>query len=303
MARSPVLPRSLDDPTGLDAAERRAIADFADRLGKCKAAYLDMLDKIEFDTFVTNATRYEFRTDPANLGDMFEQAGMIVDAVMLEGGARHLWFSIDYVLPAYQKGTGATFANLSAQSAEYKAARVNLQNLFSSAAYQRRIMFLQAREFEEMQGLSADVKKELSRTLAEGLARGKGPDEIADMITDRTDVLESRANTIARTETSQAYKHARREEAEQAEQEFGLRSLMLHISAMSPTTRKTHAMRNGTLHTREEQADWYAEDANAINCKCSEIETLVGPDNKPLAPGIVDKAQSRPVQYAGSEDD
>jgi hypothetical protein len=83
--------------------------------------------------------------------------------------------------------------------------------------------------------------------------------------------------------------------------EFGFFIKMMHLSAMSPTTRKTHAQRNATLHTIEEQQQWYSQDGNIFRCKCTEIETLVDENGEPLSTGAIDKAKKRPVNYAGME--
>jgi hypothetical protein len=307
MAASPILPNSVTDPTGLDPLERRAMDDFRRRIKASVSAYIAMLDKIQFAEItvsrrlVINEKRYEFRTSPDELINLLAETGAYVDALMLQGGQGQLWFFEGYVKSAYQRGTGMAMGNIKVQSKDYAASRSSLESLLTSAPYQRRLGLLRAREFELMQGLSNDIKKDMAQILTEGLGRGLGPKEIAENLTKGTGIEINRANNIARTELPQAFKTARRDEARQAEAEFGFKILMLHLSAMSPTTRKTHAERNGGLYTIEEQQEWYGKDGNVFRCKCSEIEQLVDSNGKPLSTVAIDKARSRKLVYAGSD--
>lgn len=305
---SPILPSSISDPTGLDPTERRAMKDFDRRVKKSVQLYIDMLNRIEFEAITVNnrrlhvnKTRYEFRTMPEVLLTMMETTGGLIDQIMLEGGSRALWFMEGYIEPVYRRGTSISMTNIAAQSADYSRSRPSLESLLSSAPYQRRLGLLRAREFEEMKGLSDTVKKDLAQILTDGMGRGLNPRDIADNMVKQIPIEQRRAHRIARTEIPQSFKVARRQESRQAMNEFGFRIMMMHLSAMSPTTRRHHAERNATLHTIEEQQDWYAQDANSINCKCSEIETLVDENGEPLSTGAIDKAKQRKLVYAGSE--
>jgi hypothetical protein len=306
MAAQPILPASISDPTGLDPTERRAIKEFDSKIKRCVQLYVDMLDKIQFE-LVTNARRlftnerYEFRIMPEMLTTMLADTGLLVDQIMLEGGASNLWFMTGYVEPAYKRGTGLSMGNIAAQSKDYAKSRPDLESLLTSPPYQRRLGLLRAREFEGMKGLSDDIKKDMAQVLTDGLGRGLNPRDIAENLTKRTGIHQSRAENIARTEIPNAFKTARRDESRQAMNEFGFFIKMMHLSAMSPTTRKTHAQRNATLHTIEEQQQWYSQDGNIFRCKCTEIETLVDENGEPLSTGAIDKAKKRPVNYAGME--
>lgn len=305
---APILPSSISDPTGLDPTERRAISDFDRRVKASIKLYIDMLYRIEFEKITVNnrrlqvnKTRYEFRTMPEVLETMMESTGELIDQIMIEGGSRALWFMEGYIEPVYRRGTSMSMTNIAAQSRDYAASRPSLESLLNSAPYQRRLGLLRAREFEEMKGLSDGIKKDMAQILTDGMGRGLNPRDIADNMTKQIPIEQRRAHRIARTEIPQAFKTARRQESQQAMNDFGFRIMMMHLSAMSPTTRRNHAMRNATLHTIEEQEQWYSEDGNAINCKCSEIETLVDENGEPLSTGAIDKAKQRKLVYAGIE--
>jgi len=56
------------------------------------------------------------------------------------------------------------------------------------------------------------------------------------------------------------------DEAEQTTADLGFRVMMLHLSALSPTTRASHAARHGKLYTVQDVRIWYTQNANPINC-------------------------------------
>ncbi len=142
-----------------------------------------------------------------------------------------------------------------------------------------------------MKGLTAEVKANMTRVLTDGLARGLNPLEIARTLKATTSLSQARANRIARTEITTALRRARLDESDDARDRFGLKSLMMQISALSPTTRKWHAERHGQLFTSDEVREWLATGANSINCKCVFISVLVDDDGNPLNPIIQERAQ------------
>lgn len=296
---NPRLPRNLADPSGLDPAERRAMADFNRRVAAAGRAYRDLLQRIPFETIETNARRYEFRLLPSVLSSMLSETGALVDALLLEGGESNLWFMAGYVAPAVQKGTEQSRINLSVQSRAYANTKPNLQSILLSEPYQRRLALVRAREYELMAGLTAEVKSGLSQVLTQGLATGIGPREIAKNLQAQTGIKQRRAHLIARTEIGNALQNAKLDESEQAAQDLGVRSRELWLSAMSPTTRENHARRNGNLYTREEVREFYMAAGERCNCKCSTTTVLVDGNGEPLSPSIVERARRRKLRYAG----
>lgn len=74
-----------------------------------------------------------------------------------------------------------------------------------------------------------------------------------------------------------------------AKEMLNLETREIHISALSPTTRHHHAIRHGNIYTTDEQRDWWARDANSINCKCSTVTVLVDKDGKPYNKTLINK--------------
>lgn len=296
MARAPILPTNMGDPTGTDARERQAMKEFARRIDQCTRAYLDLLDQIEFTTVTTNAIRYEFRTLPAILNQLLETTSNLIDTILGADRVRN-WLTIGYVLPSYEKGAAQAWRNLGVQSAEYAALRPTLETVLLSEPYQARIGLISAREFELMKGLSASVKSTMSQQLTAGLVQGIGPREISKNLQTQAGIEKRRANMIARTEINQALRTARLDETQDAAQRLQIKVKVLHISALSPTTRATHAARSGHLFTVQEERDWYAEDGNAINCKCSTSEALVDDNGQPVSKNLVDRLQKAATDW------
>lgn len=284
--KPPILPRNYQDPTGADALERRAMKDFARRMNKIGKAYKSALDKIP-SSLAVNA-RYEYQLNPTLLSIILNDASYLVDQVLLDGNEYGLWF-YEYVDLASEKGTGQSFYNLSQQSPAYAAGRESLASILASEPYQLRMVLVHARMFEEMKGLSAEVKRDMARVLTDGVGRGLNPREVARNLTEQIGIEKRRANRIARTEVTTALRRAKWDEDDEAQELYGLKTRLLHISALSPTTRRTHAARHAHLYTNEEVREWYAKDANSINCKCSQQSVLVDDSGNPVYPDVITK--------------
>lgn len=292
----PILPRNIKDPTGQDSRERKAISDFERRLKEIGKGVKAILAKnkptvVTINSLVINQTFYDFNVSNETMDLIGTDIDNLVDRLLMEGGAAQLWFMAAYVTPAYQQGTGQAHTNLSLQSGSYKMARPTLMDVLNSDPYRRRLGYVRAREFEEMKGFSADVKKQLSTTLMDGMAQGLNPLTIAENITKATDSNIVRSRRIARTEITTALRRSRLDEAEYAVKSLGLLIKMMQLSALSATTRASHARRHAKLYTIEEVRVWMSTSPNMINCKCSFTEVLVDANGKPETPKVIKLAE------------
>lgn len=300
MARQPILPSSSADPTGQDRRERAAINDFARRMSVIQRGMLRILGKQEY-TVVTinsaqmqaNETVYRFQLDETILANINAEIALLIDSILLEGGLDQLWFLAAYVEPAYRQGTAQSWTNLSVQSEAYALSRPTLESILLSPPYRTRIGLLKAREFEVMKGLTETMKSDLGSTLARGMTDGRGPRSIAKDIEARIGVSKSRANLIARTEIGYSLRKARMDEDDQARDDLGVRTMQLHISALSPTTRPNHRARHGNLYTTQQQREFWSTARETCNCKCSTVAVLVDENNEPLTPSIIERAKRK----------
>lgn len=298
--KPPVITGTPADPTALDALVRRAMQDMRARLQRIKRGYIAAIDAFK-PSFTINA-RYSYDLNAALLQSVLQGLDTLVDSELLEGGQNQLWFFENYVQPAYERGTAQQYMNLSRQSPTYSAVRESLAALVRSEPYQRRLLLVRAREFEEMKGLSGQVKADMSRVLTDGLARGLGPRDVAANLTQQIGIEEPRAHRIARTEIPTALRRARMDEADEAREEMGLRTKEMHISALSTTTRVTHAQRHGKLFTTDQQREWWSQAANSINCKCTTVSVMVDASGEPVLPYAVENARETFKRRAKMED-
>lgn len=285
---APILPRNPVDPQGTESLEAKAMRDYAQRLKQCPQFYLDILGQIPVE-IVTNATTYRYQLDTALLMALLDGAGEKVDALLLEGGDVEPWLFTQYVEVGMTRGIAQQVANLSAQSAAFKATR---GQVLISEPHRRRMILTRARVFEEMQNLSQQVKTDLARLLTDGMGRGQNPLAIGRNLREQLGIEQFRADRIARTEVGTAQRRAKWDEADDAADEYGNRTKEMHFSALSATSRRTHVERHGKLYTRDECRAWWAQGAEAINCKCTTITTLVDKDGNPVSPGVITRAMA-----------
>ena len=289
---APILPRSASDPQNSDRIERRAMADFDRRIRQVLRLYKDALKATPYKAVTVNVTRYEFELNPAILAMMTEEIDRAVDRILLEGGASNLWFTTFYVEPSYAAGTAAAWRNLGSQAEVYRLSRPELAAVLQSQPYRERLSYLAARQFENMAGLTAETKTSMGRILSDGMISGLNPRDIGRQLTDQAGIEARRGQKIARTEVGNALRQARLDETDQAVAEFGLNTKEMHFSALSPTTRATHAARHGNLYSVQEQRIFWATSANSINCRCSTITVLTDQAGNPLNPALVDKVKA-----------
>lgn len=263
--------------------------EFAKRMKLVAAAYIQALDRVPAEQVVVNAYAYDLL--PGVIDALLAEMAAYIDDLFTQS-QRTNWFLNTYVEVAYQRGTAQAFANMAKQSKVYEAGRNSLVDLLRGQAYIRRVAMVRSRAFEEMKGLSGGIKADMARVLADGVGRGLGPRDIATNLRDQAGIETRRANRIARTEVSMALRRAKWDEEAEAKADFGLKTKLMHFSALSPTTRRSHAVRHGRLFTDEQVREWYSQDGNGINCKCSQTAVLVDDDGKPLNPAVVERARA-----------
>ncbi|MEQ5430522.1 MULTISPECIES: phage minor head protein [Providencia] len=275
------------DPTAVDKLERGAMKAFAKRIKKVSQGYIQLLNRIPSEPVVNK--KYQFDLDPNYLSIILRDGELMVDEVLLQGGEFNNFFFNEYVSTAYERGTAQEYANLALQSTTYAATQQSVATILLSEPYQLRMALVRARVFEEMKGLSAQVKADMARILTDGIARGLNPREVARNLNEQSGIEIRRANRVARTEITTALRRARMDEADEASEVLNLDTRQVHISALSPTTRPNHASRHGKIFTTDEQRDWWARDGNSINCKCSTVTILTDKEGRPYNDTLLNK--------------
>jgi hypothetical protein len=228
---------------------------------------------------------YTYELDALKLALLLQRTQEILDDWLLEGGPEHVWAG-EYVEEEYRRGTQYQHTNLAAQSTPY-AEETTLSQLLFSQPYQRRIGIAYGQTYSGWRGLSDSTRTDLANVISDAVVRGINPRETAKIISDRLDVSMSRAENMAQTEQVGAYRKAIWDEDEDVNQRLGIRTLLLWLSALKPTTRRTHGMRHGNTYTRQAVMDFYATGGNRYRCYCSQLSVLVDENGTVLNPALI----------------
>lgn len=245
--------------------------------------------------YQVNAGKFIYDMSAQELADLLEAVQVILDDYLLEGGEQNLW-AMDYVAAEAQRGTLEAFNNLSQQSQVY-ASQTTLQQLLSSPAYQNQIASAYISTYSDWKGISDTARADLANVIADAIGRGINPRETASIVSKRLDVSMSRAKNIAQTEQVGALRQAQWNETDWASERLGLNTGLLHLSALKPTTRTTHAFWHGKVRTVQEVRDWYAVDGNKYHCYCSQIPVLLNDDGSIFNEGLADKLAKERKQW------
>lgn len=102
-------------------------------------------------------------------------------------------------------------------------------------------------------------------------------------------------------EQRDAWFHQRRmrriDEVERNLGKYGHRYRFMHVSALSPTTRRAHAERHGQLFTGEQLRIFWSDEENRKGCKCSFVEVMLDEEGQPIVRSIVDRARAMYSKY------
>ena len=245
--------------------------------------------------YQVNAGKFIYTMTAAELADLLQVVQSILDDELLDGGSQSLW-TMDYVIAEYDRGTLNAFTNLSVQSQVY-ASQTTLQQLLSSPGYLNQIAAARLTTFSDWKVISDTARGDLTNIITDAVARGVNPRETASVISKRLDVSMSKAKNIAQTEQVGALREAQWNETDWASERLGLNTGLLHLSALKPTTRTTHAFWHGKVRTVQEVRDWYALDGNKYHCYCGQIPVLLNDDGSIFNEGLAEKLAKERKQW------
>lgn len=325
--REPYLPKVTHDPTRLKDKEKSASKMFIRRIrGAYEKVIEDVIKTIDVRVIELNeSARYisnrekvwKWEIDQSGMNRAFNTIKQIIDSFILsdvdgmpvnEYDPSRLWFFDTYVKHAYIKGTSEAYRDLSIQSETYQAVFADIQSVLMSEPYQRRAGLIASREYSLLKGLSDEMQKATGEILTTAIIKGENPREVAKKLLARApsyagetgNKLDSaRAVRIAQSELTGALRQAKSDEAANADEKFKIKSMLMPLSAFMTTSRYNHMARHGTLVTYKQQADFYSEPKQFINCHCSVIVVVLGSDGKPLSQGLVDKAVAQRMSRIG----
>lgn len=159
------------------------------------------------------AQAWRFRTDSQKL-DSFNSwfKGQVDEGILTTTGPTATPWTSPYVESAYRKGVVRAYVDTHkealAQKADfYEGSKAQfLQDAFNHPETMSKLNLLATRTFEELKGITAAMGQQTSRILANGLAQGQGPAEIARGLNKAvTGITRKRARVLARTEIIHAH--------------------------------------------------------------------------------------------------
>ncbi|HAS1793202.1 TPA: phage head morphogenesis protein [Enterobacter cloacae] len=317
---TPIVPRNKADPTQSSRQVSRMFNVIEDRYLNIKRRLKALFDQrltgqqreanaqrswmmcnnegAEPSLYQVNAGKFIYDMTAAELADLLQVVQSILDDELLEGGSQNLW-AMDYVIAEYDRGTLNAFTNLSVQSQVY-ASQTTLQQLLSSPGYLNQIAAARLTTFSDWKVISDTARGDLTNIITDAVARGVNPRETASVISKRLDVSMSKAKTIAQTEQVGALRQAQWNETDWAAERLGLNTGLLHLSALKPTTRQTHAFWHGKVRTVQAVRDWYAIDGNKYHCYCGQIPVLLNDDGSIFNQGLADKLATERKNWSKS---
>ena len=154
---------------------------------------------------------YKFTTAPEKLLAFRQWFQRQVNEGILEVDQREQPWSNEYVNSAYRKGLVHSYLEckrgLLTDARAYSATeREFLREAFASPETTSKIQMIYTRTYNNLKGFSDEMSTQTSRILADGLAKGLHPEEIAeDMFFSIDRLSQKRAMVIARTEIIHAH--------------------------------------------------------------------------------------------------
>lgn len=202
------------DPTQTTTLRNRFEADAYKRLRTIKGRIRDAIIQADGFGLKTNRGRFEFERTSAKVGAFMEwlreqereQGFRLSEGTSVENAANKAW-TATYIQTAYQRGIGSAAKNLRGQGVS--VADSWEENAFNRPIHADRVGLAYTRVYRELQGITEAMDQQISRELAQGLAEGQNPREIARRLNNRVDKVGiTRARALARTEVISAHAEA-----------------------------------------------------------------------------------------------
>lgn len=201
------------DPTRTTLLRQRFEADLVRRFERLKALITEVIESENGFGLATNAGRFAFDKD-VQKQDAFmrwlrqqERAGILeIKEGEAASSVKKPWTN-KYIQSAYQKGIANAGAKLRGAGATVEERWVT--SAFNRPIHADRVAQIYSRAYRDLDGITKEMDKRISQTLAIGLAEGRSPRDIARDLRREVDAIGiTRARTLARTEIVAAHAEA-----------------------------------------------------------------------------------------------
>lgn len=307
--------KTARDPSGQASNRSRTTRRLDARLESARRKVLTLFRAVprtrRLETPIVNAQKvvYDYDLNPAQLEDLNAATRAIVNEELLETQGEIMpptwWYQPEVELPTRQGtleeivqfnqliagavASGITFRGMVPQ-------RVAPELILTSRPYLDNLRNVYVKNFSQIKSLSSQTSSQVIQRMNSGISAGLTPTRIAADITERFDVSKSNAKRIAETEVNRAYNDAKMNAVDMAAEQSGARAGVIHISALTATTRPDHAARHGNAYTTADQRAWWDSGSNRINCKCTTRSALIDDQGN-----VIEKEAQEKTRREGKE--
>jgi len=284
--------KTKSDPTGQNKARNKGTRALTLRLNRAQASVKTMLRDIprqrRTQTKIVNAETvvYDYQLTPAEQQAFDDAIRALLNEELLDSQDRMPpdWYWKDNIEQPYRQGTAEevnrtnqliTAALIAGAITDPFVSTVPIEQVLTSRQYIQTINAVYVSNYQQIKTLSDRTSAQVIQQINAGIQAGDTPTAISQAITERFGVAKSSAKRIAETEINKAYNDAKIDSVDFMAERTGLRAGVVHVSALTPTTRETHAARHGNAYTTADQQQWWNTGANRINCLCSVISVLI----------------------------
>ncbi len=262
-------------PGGADYSEKGILPS--------KISFIARRNKIIKNAVPIRNTRWQFATDDKKIEAYQTWLKGQVDQNLLTVDPAHHdtpWLQ-PYIGKAYKKGVERAYNDTSPEGEDLsfveggKAAFMKMS--FEGPVMQSKLRTLSTRAFTNLKGISADMDKQMTMILAQGLAKGTGAKALGKQLADSVDGLsKGRAATIARTEIVHAHNEGQLDSFEAMNQE-GVGVMAEWSTAHDGKVCPLCAPMEGVILTIKEARGMLPRHPN---CRCAFLPADVGENEK-----------------------
>jgi SPP1 gp7 family putative phage head morphogenesis protein len=288
------------DPTGQARTRLKATRALESQVRQAKAEILILFRGIPRTVKsvkkITNAKStqvYDYQITEQQFEQLDQSARNAISNIFLETIGESMpygWTYKKYVELAHRQGTveeTRDFNELVAAAAlaglrigGIAPREVSVESVLLSDRYTKRLVTAEVTSYQNIKTMSQRTASQVVQTINSGVQAGRSPGYIAKEISKRFKVAETSARRIAETTINEAYTNAKMAMSLDLAESTGLRTAVMHISALMATTREHHAARHGNVYSVADQTQWWGEGANRINCHCTVNTVLVNSSGK-----------------------